>query len=252
MTTPAYAENWKYSHWESTRVYRVPGFDEPFPSVTSVIKLKNKPALIQWAANMAAEYAVKHMDALVQLDQEGAMSAIKGNWRNVRDRAASFGTEVHQFIETGMMPFEGSDARPYVDQAHNMLEAEGFAVTGQEITLINLKSRYAGTVDAIGQWDGQAAILDWKTGGLYDSAALQLAALMDCEHYLDDDGEIVQLPEAMIANGLAVQLKPDAFRVERMERVSPLGVSTMRAFEGMIPLWHYETQNGESPWERKT
>ena len=37
------------------RHYRVEGYDELFPSVTSVLDVINKPALVPWARNMALE-----------------------------------------------------------------------------------------------------------------------------------------------------------------------------------------------------
>ncbi len=37
------------------RHYQVEGFSEPFPSVTTVLGIINKPALIPWARNMALE-----------------------------------------------------------------------------------------------------------------------------------------------------------------------------------------------------
>ncbi len=37
------------------RHYQVEGFPEPFPSVTTVLGIINKPALVPWARNMALE-----------------------------------------------------------------------------------------------------------------------------------------------------------------------------------------------------
>ena len=98
MSTPALSRRMIYGRWnEQTRVYDIPGHPS-MPSVTSVIGMKNKPALINWAAKLAAEYSQEHREALNELDPEAAVDAIKGSWRRHRDKAADFGTAVHDAI----------------------------------------------------------------------------------------------------------------------------------------------------------
>jgi len=106
MTKPTHAHSIKYG-WNGmsyARVYDAKG--RQYPSVTSVIGMADKPALIMWAARMSAEYAVDNIAAIKRLNRDDAVDLIKRNWRGKRDKAADFGSMVHAYLETGEMPDE--------------------------------------------------------------------------------------------------------------------------------------------------
>ena len=45
---------------DGSRFYKTP--DGDYPSVTSILKIKNKPALVQWAANCCVEACIKDIE----------------------------------------------------------------------------------------------------------------------------------------------------------------------------------------------
>ena len=148
MSTPTLSRRMIYGRWnEQTRVYDIPGMPG-LPSVTSVIGMKAKPALINWAAKLSAEYSQEHRQALNELDPEAAVDAIKGSWRRSRDKAADFGTAVHDAIETGKEP--DIQMAPYVRSSERALQDLGVDVIGQEITLVSVQHVYAGSADVQG------------------------------------------------------------------------------------------------------
>jgi len=90
------------------RHYQVEGFPEPFPSVTTVLGIINKPALVPWARNMALESVretlYEHLaasDGTID-DPEWVENVIEQARRRLdqlRDQAADFGTAAHILIE---------------------------------------------------------------------------------------------------------------------------------------------------------
>ena len=84
--------------------------------------------------------------------------------------AASVGTRMHKYledyVELGEWPTPGSN--PYAQQAHKMAEqvktnalVDVDEIWGSEVNLY-MPSMYAGTTDLVGQYKGQAAIMDFK------------------------------------------------------------------------------------------
>jgi hypothetical protein len=77
VTGPALARSTAYG-----RVYEHPVTGEVVPSVTTVIKCLDKPALPRWSAKAAAEYADRQWKALSELGSEERVALIKGApWR---------------------------------------------------------------------------------------------------------------------------------------------------------------------------
>ena len=84
--------------------------------------------------------------------------------------AASVGTRMHKYledyVELGEWPTPGSN--PYAQQAHKMAEqvktnalVDVDEIWGSEVNLY-MPNMYAGTTDLVGQYKGQAAIMDFK------------------------------------------------------------------------------------------
>ena len=84
--------------------------------------------------------------------------------------AASVGTRMHKYLEDyvefGEWPTPGSN--PYAQQAHKMAEqvktnalVDVDEIWGSEVNLY-MPNMYAGTTDLVGQYKGQAAIMDFK------------------------------------------------------------------------------------------
>jgi len=239
MSAPTLSRRMIYGRWnEQTRVYDIPGHPG-LPSVTSVIGMKAKPALINWAAKLSAEYSQEHREALNELEPEAAVDAIKGSWRRSRDKAANFGTAVHEAIESGTEP-DDLLLQAYVRSSQRALQDLGVDVVGQEMTLVSVQHGYAGTADVQGTSLDGRIILDWKSGkNLYPDNAMQLIALMMCDHIVAD-GELVQWQPCDV--GFAVRLTPTRWYYEKINADSPEGAAAFDSFLGLIPVWNFTTQ----------
>jgi len=167
------------------RHYQVEGFSEPFPSVTTVLGIINKPALIPWARNMALESVketlYEHLEE--SIDPHWVEEIIEQARRRpdqLRDQAADFGTQAHVLIEQiiqGLEPDIPVEMEPVVQSFTNWRQDSGLDIQLTETMVYSGKYRYAGAMDAVAYRNGQLVALDWKTGnGLYPEHLLQVAA----------------------------------------------------------------------------
>lgn len=148
---------------------------EPVPSVTTILGRLSKPALIQWAANMA----VDHLLANPQ-DHDGARKAHTVK----RDTAADVGTVVHEYAAGQLRKDEQVILLPPDPQVLRAADALRVWLSEHEVVPLAIERRvlsqrygYAGTTDFFGHVDGKLCVLDFKTGGgIYDEMWLQTAA----------------------------------------------------------------------------
>lgn len=176
MTTPALAENVK----GRGRHYRHPASGELVPSVTNILGMLNKPALVGWAAKVVAEQAADLRESLVRMERDEVVTLLKGAASRKSRGAADRGTDIHGWLEavtTGQdEPELSSAAEQYRDGARAFLDDCWGETVTTEITMF--APDYAGTADAIARLDGRTTLLDYKTSsGIYPEAALQLSAL---------------------------------------------------------------------------
>lgn len=153
--------------------------------VTTVLGILNKPALVGWAARMAAEHIKANIVPGEPLDEIQIQQLVKGAQeahRNTRDSAADGGTYVHNWIEDFMrgnnpqMPVSPVLKRVIEDflKWHDRVRPE---VVEIERMMCSPTHGLAGTPDLIARVDGKLTIMDWKTGsGIYPEMFLQLAA----------------------------------------------------------------------------
>ena len=166
---------------DGSRTYEVvdphnPGETLVLPSVTTVLRVVNKPALLYWAANQVSNYAIENHAEIGKLlekdDRDGAYRLLKGSPWSKRDKAADVGTQVHDLIEKAIL--EGKDspslvdvpvkAVPYVQAFQSFVENYEGSFEASEMTVFNLTHGYAGTLDALWKTPkGQIGALDWKT-----------------------------------------------------------------------------------------
>lgn len=130
------------------------------PSVTTILKLLNKPVLVHWA-NYLGFKRQKVKDVLTT-------SANKGT---------EFHNLVHLFTTTGEVDL--TNVSKEVLYLYNLYQvwhkANNFTLEFGEISLTS--DLFGGTIDAIGTLNGNLIILDYKTSkSIYPSMFLQLAA----------------------------------------------------------------------------
>ena len=198
------------------RMYEHPVTKELFPSVTNVIGILDKPALVGWAARESARAAWHNRKALVQInDEEAAVDMIKNaHWRT-SSRAASLGDSIHETCEAlsrdEPLPSFSDQAAPYLDQFLQFVTDFGPKFSRIEGTVFSSKWGYAGTFDFLMLLEGYLILGDHKTGkGVYPETALQLAALAHAdEMWSRDTGELEPMPVTDAC--IALHLQPERY-----------------------------------------
>lgn len=153
-------------------------------SVTTVIGVLDKPALLWWAAEQAALAAIHDRSvwqAMLEREQDGCphteaarCEALKwlrdARLRRVAGRrtATELGEAVHAAIEaytvTGRYPADLDDeVRPFIEQFDRWLQRFSPRYEAAEVTVYHPHLGYAGTADAFLAIDGVRYIADYKT-----------------------------------------------------------------------------------------
>lgn len=151
---------------EKTKIHTVYKVDEKrVPSVTTVLAILSKPALLPWAWQCG-------IDGL--------------DYREVRDNAADIGTLAHYLIMSHLLKQE-PDTSEYSSQ--NIAQAETCLIKFWdwekehslepilvEKPLVSEEHRFGGTIDFYGKVDDVLTLCDFKTGkAIYSEMILQLA-----------------------------------------------------------------------------
>lgn len=199
------------------------------PSITTVTGTVAHQALQRWHAKRAVAAYI-----------DGA----RGNVERALDiafgpnDASERGDRVHGAIEaalTGVRPDEPLRSRyeeEMRDRALALVREWRLDPVGIEVTrfgLTDTKGGYAGTADLIAVKDGELIVLDWKTGRLHASAALQGAAL--CHAAYDASGRERQTPVRSYAVGLGTNPRRVATPTDP-ERA-------WRAFSALVDAWYW-------------
>lgn len=159
-----------------SRFYDING--RQLPSVTTITGCLAKPALDDWLVGLA-------MDAALEADDEGTARAL---FRERRYEKADLGTEVHKAVAAdlaGQTAMAVDAVAPFLDQWRAFTEAHKVEPVMVE-TVVASRHGYAGRLDAILDIDGRRLLCDLKTGRLYRSIALQLAAYRYADHAYPD------------------------------------------------------------------
>ena len=222
-------------HW-----YRVSGFDDLLPSVTTCLKIIDKSGpLVGWAKNVTLEkvraelldYAAGPFpdrdDYRTWVD--GVLVQAKARPDQVRDEAADAGTTAHNLIADileGGNPSIPEVLAPAVQGAMEFLSDYTLTAEVTEEPVWHPVCEYAGTVDCIARDpDGRLVIVDWKRAkGIYPEYAYQVGAY--AQAVMEITGEqvaaayVVRLPrsrdESMRYECKQVQNIDSAFRTYTM------------------------------------
>ena len=182
--------------------------DERFWSVTTIIGVLDKPALMFWSAKIAATAAVRRRKTWEAIaDEDSTDAAIR--WiadfyaRNRDMRAGQMGptergTVLHSLIEeytiTGRRPKNVEpELLPWLESFDEWAQRNSPVYDAAEVALYNITYGYAGTCDCFLKLDGVPLIGDYKTADdmttgkepkpttPYPEVALQLAAYRHAE-----------------------------------------------------------------------
>ena len=220
----------------SGRFYQVEGFDESFPSVTTVLGVIAKPVLIPWARDAALDFVRKALGERIggmALTPEWVDEVIEEGRRRpdeVKTKAGDFGTQAHILIDAvlkGEKPQIPPELDPLMASFDAWRKAAGLDVRFTEQMVYSAKYKYAGTLDALAYRGDRVVALDWKTSnGLYPEYALQVAAYAKALEEMS--GEVVQ--EAWV-----VRLDKRTLQVE-VRQVQDMDTAFI-AFRAALYLW---------------
>lgn len=177
---------------------------EEVPSVSTILGATvPKPALVNWARNMAVKQMEATLLPLVGTKLEVTAAFIKdlavkakARPKAVSDEAIEIGSLTHKTIEDAITAAKvqgvsvgaalvGTPSYPTLPPQVltalkgflSWLNAHNVEFEATEVRVVDPEKWYAGTFDAIARIDGELTIIDWKTStGIWDEYALQLVA----------------------------------------------------------------------------
>ena len=198
-------------HW-----YRVSGYDELLPSVTTCLKIIDKSGpLVGWARKDALEKAAEELRAQLQIavpwrdeDQgpwvEDVIAGAKDRIHRTKDSAADAGKAAHELVAAilqGGSPMVPNDLRPAIQGAQEMLADYRLSPVATERLVWHPSRQYAGTIDLVARdADGWLVVVDWKRAkGIYPEHGYQVAAYTDAIEALTGEpvagAYVVRLPQ---------------------------------------------------------
>ena len=135
-----------------------------YPSITTVLSILNKEAIIAWRKRVGEEEANK-----------------------ISTRAATRGTKVHDMIERYVLNEDPGE--PDLISVSNFKEVKPIIdenlskVYATEKRMFSKHLGVAGTVDCVGVWDGKDSIIDWKTSAKWKKKEWISNYFMQCSAY---------------------------------------------------------------------
>ena len=233
MTTPALAETVK----GKGRHYRHPQTGELLPSITNVLSVINKPALVGWAAREVAQKAWELRRSLAEMGEADALQVLKGAPYRKSGRAAERGTTIHAYLEARVRGLEpevvDGEAKKFQAGAEAWLAEWDPEPLATELTVF--AEGYAGTGDLWCRRDGRVCIVDFKTGkGIYGEASLQIAALWGAD--MAADGQLPPHCAQPDVEGWVVRIGEDGFEAKQVRDLS----YSLEAFRAALALWHWQ------------
>jgi hypothetical protein len=195
-----------------------------------------KPALINWAGDATAEYAVDHWDELSKLPPSERLKKIKGGRYEKRDAAAAKGSTIHALAErliAGERVTIPDGITGYVQSCVQFLDDFDARAVHVEAVVYSETRRHVGTLDLIAdvllpdmpQYDHiprgedgySRGLFDWKTGksGIFGDVAMQLSPYRFSEYLVAADGEAIPMPDVDFCAG--IHLRADGYSFVPLE-----------------------------------
>ena len=235
MTTPALAQNVK----GKGRHYPHPVTGNLLPSITNVIGVINKPALVGWAAREVATKAWELRRSLQEMEQADALQVLKGAPYRKSGRAADRGTTIHAYLEArlnGLQPevLDG-EAKRYQAGADAWLADWQPESVATELTVFG--DEWAGTGDLWCKRDGRMCIVDFKTSkAVYGEAALQIAALWGAR--ITADNEFAPHYWEKDVEGWVVRIGEDGYEAKQVASLD----YNLEVFRACLEVWAWQNE----------
>lgn len=194
---------------DGKHTYLVDG--EYVPSVTTILDVINKPALMPWAAAEGARWFRDNVSMVPQQEDRNPYPAfaesmsvddmyngIRAAFRKKSKAARDIGTIVHRWCEEAINFKLGNGDTPEMPDDENAVRAIGgfqkwiaentIEWVSSEEKLYHREHNYAGTVDAVAYINGELCVVDFKTStGIWDEYFLQCAAYAEAVSLVHGD-----------------------------------------------------------------
>lgn len=145
----AYLENWRQLWWDLNTTYvddqryYVTPRGKIYPSITTILSRYKEPSLNEWKNRVGPDAAER-----------------------IRDKAAIFGTKIHDMCEAYIggkeLPEHNHLHRARYQVLRRIIDKNIGAVYALECPLYSDRLKIAGRTDVIGQWSGIPSLIDWK------------------------------------------------------------------------------------------
>lgn len=153
------------------------------PGVTSIMRRVGKPALITWAANLAADTVLAgwHPD-ITRNEMFDLCEDARRAHNTVKNEAAGIGKNIHAYAEARLRgeptpELQSEEAKRGAEAFEDWLQQHDVRPLMVERRVMSKQYWYAGTTDIFGYIDGELCVADFKTGkGVYLDYWLQTAA----------------------------------------------------------------------------
>ena len=192
-----------------------------YPSVTTILQIKDKPALVGWAKRETAACAVRNLDVLERMVRSGGAQAAVDWLKRIpdyaRDASADLGSAVHaaaEAIARGESTPVADDVRPFIAAyRRDFLDVFQPRFLALEAMVCSPRYEYGGTADAFAEIDGEIWLLDYKTGaGVYPDTALQLGGLARAQ-FIGQPGDPTQYPVPFATRFGVLHIRPEGARL---------------------------------------
>jgi len=158
----------------------------PADGVTTALRAIAKPALVDWAANMAAEHVVKALrpgQTMNEMSIKALANECRLAHRKKKEAAGDVGTFIHEWVEHFVKTGEEKDVEHHEIKAGVsafkkwIASTPGMRFLASEGKVYSKTHNFAGTFDFILEADGRQYIGDLKTGkAIYPEHFLQTSA----------------------------------------------------------------------------
>lgn len=231
------------------KYYRFVGETTLLPTVTTVLGVIHKPALIGWAIATTSARAEEELLARVGdvITPDLARDVATRSRSRPRSTAADWGTDVHTALEevlTGKSSLEAvpADLRKPVEAFLNWLDRIGAQVEEVEYPVASESLHYGGTIDIVIRLpNGRLAAVDWKTSkDIYPEYAAQIEAYRRAWNELWSTEPITECFVARFGR------EDEQFQVARLANPE----AAWRVFRAALIL--YQSRDMEEVWEDVT
>ncbi len=264
---------------------QTPAGERSFPSVTTILDVVSKPALVPWAVKKEREFLIGVAADLWQtgepfasrekfIESLASRLSLEGQHKRHASEAADIGTVVHAGIENNLRAQLGFERRaPKKFDLNEMQKAaarQAFAAFKEwkeqtkyrpleiEKKVVSIEDEWAGTMDTLGEGNfenpyiySDLCVGDWKT-----STAIYLTACAQVSAYRKGYIEMgLHDPALRPLNGLILRLPKTEEKPEFEARFIP-EVDMVAYYERVfLPaksiFWAIQEYERKYPWKRK-